>query len=414
MVGEEYQQEEAHIVNDSVANPLWLRIVKWLSIAIALIVCMFVLAQIFVATNLHTKIFTMLGIEGVVEESDYRIPYVPYWGGYVGSSISTAPGFAAMTVVNYWGDPRYTASNIADEFQYSLLQKEASTTATEMLSEFLGLAGYRVEIRPTTLEEIKSAIDANEPVLVFQRLALDAPETVETVRVAIGYSDSEQTLEFHDNNFGNNYKISYDDFAILNLESVNTMFVVNPSDALRADTGMQTITGEYPARLGIMDDPDIRSIQIDWVAIDNLLAGDPSRLQYQEVADRWKRIIEGPGFEKLHPAARYMAAFNYGRILTNFLRQQDEAVRVFADIAIPIAQGYDFRQSFGEWQRENPEVYDDAFWKSAAWVGLGVASIRNDDLETAEEAFRYVREVDSTNADAAAFFTADYSFADLE
>lgn len=341
---------------------------------------------------------------------------VPYQGSYLGTEINTDSAAAVMTILSYWGDDRFTVSDIAKTFSYSLYGS-AQTNFGNLVS-FFEQNGYDAKI--ISIEDkdgLISFLDKDVPIIVSQQISADAPVDTEVMRVFIGYSNLRRTFIVHDNNFGNNYEISYSDFKRLqSLDNTGGFGLVIEPTALTANLSRPLEPAPYEERLGIMGSEEIQHIQVHWVTIDHLLQDDNP--DYAQIASLWEEIVYGPGFSQLHPAGRIHAAFSLGRIYTNFLNKQQEAIKAF-DVAAKIGEEYDLKLPFGEWQRRSPEIYDDPWWYAAPRIGIGVANIRlyNESgdrgyLDAAEDAFIEARKYNPDNQDVKDFFDGNYSFAD--
>ncbi|MBI1999076.1 MAG: tetratricopeptide repeat protein [Parcubacteria group bacterium] len=250
--------------------------------------------------------------------------------------------------------------------------------------------GYLV--RSQAVEKIADLfpfVNADIPLVLALRASPDAPAITTSLRVVIGYSTSRKMLMVHDNLFGNNYEWSFDD--------VEAMMRDKPRVALAVTPGIEiakTIAGPnhgipYPPRLGIMDDPGMQEIQVKWTIISalELLYAEKRISTAGAITKLWEEIIANPSFGKLHPAAQMLASFNLARMYTNNLREHQKAIDVLKTVTIPLLS-IDFSKPFGEWERNNPGVYDDPHWQSTPRVLLGVAYSRLGNKVEAEKAYR--------------------------
>lgn len=358
----------------------------------------------------------------LTKNKEHLISGVPYAGSYLGTEINSGAASSVYSLLQYWGDTKFNARDIARAFPYSPFKMVRGTEKITYgdIYEFLSSNEYNIAIPEfKTKGDVQLFIDQDIPVIIGQRLTDEIEEDIQTMRLIIGYSDKTGEFITHDNNFGNNYRISYDEFFRLLNPGSNYLLIATPNARSRRQLNGPNTNYEYPQRLSIMDSEGVRRIQISWTLIDTLMLQNPP--DYERVASIWESILSDSGFKELHPAGRYQASFQLGRIHTNFLNKHEDAIRIFEDVTIPLLS-YDFSKAFGEWQRNNPGVYDNPWWRTAPWVGIGVANIRLANqatntskkevyLKEARVAFTEVLKKDPTDQDAKDFFAGDYEFA---
>jgi hypothetical protein len=333
----------------------------------------------------------------IVHRDEHLIAGVPYWGIYTGSELSSAQAFAVQTILQYWGDDRFTATDISLAFPSEFWNQ----TSTTSMSDFFIENGYEVTSVPhTDPRDLKEFIDNDIPVISVLLLTPNYEnKSIGMDRVVIGYSDREQKVIVHDNQFGNNYEISYDDYATMR-NGFSAALVVKPSPALAATLTPPDRSQPYPPRSTAMNSESTQRITIGWVEIGVLRQQIDESLVAADMARVWESILAEPDFSTLHPAAQMYAPFMLARLYTKYLEKHQEAITLLDDKVIPLLET-DFSEPYGDWGRTIPkEIYEWPLWTSQPFVLLGLANERLGDLDAARDAYQKAVEANPTDQDA--------------
>lgn len=324
----------------------------------------------------------VLGIVGYYffgnSTKEYTIPGVPYWGTYTGTRLNTSAAFATYTLLQYWGDKRFTPDDIAEEFPPIFTGIQNPQTYPR-IDEFFVKNEYEVEDVPAEkLKEIKGLINKGVPVILKQKITPETPfnEKVEVLRVFIGYSDKRKVLIAHDNNFGNNYEITYSDFNELN-DGISYGLIVRPNTGLEV-SGPNTSVA-YPPRKPTMDSESMKRIQIYWATIDQITFKNekkPYPEAFPQIRELWEKIFAEEDFNKLHPAGRVLASYTLAIIYTRESKEHQKAINILNQITIPLLS-QKFSEPFGDWERTiSQEVYESRWWYISPKFLLATAYFR--------------------------------------
>lgn len=336
---------------------------------------------------------------------EHLIMGVPYWGIYTGSELSSPQAFAVYTILQYWGDARFSLREIATTFPSEVLDSRSTTT----ISDFFSKNGYKVEsLAHTDPHSLFPYTNKDIPVITTLLLTPTYENRgVGTERVVIGYSVPDKEVIVHDNQFGNNYRISFDDYAHMRV-GFGSALVITPTDELLPNLPPLDRNASYPPRTSIMESESIQRITVKWVEAATLTQmlekGAPVAA---DLARAWEEILAEPDFERLHPAARFYASFMLARTYTKYLEKHTDAVSLLNKTTLPLTET-DFSQPFEEWGRMIPkETYELPLWTSQPWVLLGLAHERNGNLEAAKDAYGRAVEANPSDTDAIARFNGD-------
>ncbi len=341
-------------------------------------------------------------------QSKHLIAGVPYWGIYTGSELNSAPAFAVYTLLQYWGDNRFSSREIATKFPSEALGIVSTTT----MSDFFKQNGYVVSSLPhTDPKDLFSYINKDIPVISTLRITPDHPNELGTERIIIGYSNPDEKIIVHDNQFGNNYELTYTEYERMRIGFSSALIVV-PGPELAATLSQNSRSTSYPARLGIMDSESIQRITVKWLeatALQTLLEKGASISVAEDLAKLWEEILAEPDFEQLPPATRMRASFMLARTYTLYLEKHQEALDVLNTTTIPL-MGTNFSESFGEWPAvKSPEIYKIPLWTSQPWVLLGLVHERLGNTEAARAAYSKAVEVNPEDSDARTRFETSES-----
>lgn len=323
--------------------------------------------------------------------SEHLIPKVPYRGQYLGTILSNQESTGVWTLLDYWGVPGVSTESLMADFEPSDADGLRNLTIYKV-RDYFAARGFTAEVLPIdTPEQLKFLIANNIPVYVQQRLSGDTDMRLVSSRIYIGYSDETDSFIVHDNNFGNNFVISYEEYLRLGWPW-QRMLVILPSDyALSTEPKLPSAAvSDYPARLPIMDDLGLRDIQIklmlvNWLKRQALVHNEN---HVSEAVTLLENIINHPAFERLHPASRMIISYNLSGFYMSEVPNLARASEILETITLPLIEQYDFSQPFGGWDRKmDPTVYKSPFWNATPWSRLGFIYQRMGDMEKARAAF---------------------------
>lgn len=309
---------------------------------------------------------------------NYVIPDVPYFGIYIGNILANDSETSVGMLLRYWGDERTDLNDIISEFpSVDTLENERSAFVTfERLKTFFDKQGYQTEIRKfNNIRDFAEFINprVKTPLIILRHLSdrSDLPP-LPVFSVLVGIEGRE--LIIHDNIYGNNYRLGFDDFNKLTSGLQHRFLVVQPSPAIAGELKPKRTGQSYPARLGIMDSKDNIDLNLRWAAmsISAIQGGNnPSASR-----DRWRAIVEHSAFEGLHPAGRitaYVYLAKFERELGNYNR----AIEIIEKFAIPL--NHDLNKPYQEWGRD--PAFPSQF--TSPWLSLARTYIATNQLEKA-------------------------------
>jgi len=149
-----------------------------------------------------------------VEEIDYVYLDVPY-EKYAGANWCL-PASGAMTF-------KYFGENINQAEIANMVIKDGSSSVYRMVSYARDL-GFEAKYNYMTIEEIKNLLKKGIPVTAVQNYSLTIPYS--HARVIIGFDEEKQEVISNDPTAGEDYKMSYSNFAALNTGSNHDLFKV--------------------------------------------------------------------------------------------------------------------------------------------------------------------------------------------
>lgn len=306
---------------------------------------------------------------------DYVILDVPYLGLYSGTILWNDSQTSAAMLLRYWGDGRVDLKTITKELPTGTL------TSFDSLSEFFRRYGYRAEVHEFRgIKELSKFINpqVKTPLIMLRRLShrTDLPP-IYTFSVLLGIRGSREELIFHDNIYGNNYRITFSEFEDL-LQGVGRKFLaVQPTPEIKNQLRPVWEDKPYPLRRNIMDSADNIDLNLRWAVLDTLASrGD---LSAEQLRDGWQAIVEHPAFLNLHPLGRivaYIRLAKYHRDLKNYT----EAIRVIEEYALRL--NHNLNQPYGEWDRDPTTVRESI----QPWLSLERTYIAMGDLMKAKAA----------------------------
>jgi len=358
----------------SLTNKIWLVVA---SVALVGVVTTIILWAIFSPSKALPK--------------EHLIPDVTYHGQYLGTILSNQEPNAVRIILDYWNDQRFDDNYLATLFEPTTVEG-LLRLSIESVAQFFTEQGYVATVSPiASASDLKYYIANNIPVYVNQKLVSVSPINIASSRVYIGYSDIRQVFIVHDNNFGNNYEISYEEYERLSAQG-QQMLIVHPlAYELKEDPSYESALGSsYPNRLGIMNDPGLREVQLLLMEV-NLYKKEAKVDGVNRVSETiaaLERIISHEAFDRLHPAARMSISYNLSGFYMEERPDIERAITILTTVTLPLIESYDFSQPFGEWDRKmDASVYEAPFWNATPWTRLGYLYIRNGNEEEARAAF---------------------------
>jgi len=157
-----------------------------------------------------------------VEEIGYVYLDVPY-EKYAGANWCL-PASGAMTF-------KYFGMNISQSQIASKVISNGSSSVFKFIS-FAKNLGFETQYQCKTIEEIKTLLEEDIPIIAIQNYSLTILKS--HARVIIGYDDETQEIITNDPTVGEDYKISYSDFLALNFNSNPDkckVIVISPEEA---------------------------------------------------------------------------------------------------------------------------------------------------------------------------------------
>jgi len=299
--------------------------------------------------------------QGSVSELNRTLPNVPYHGVYDGffyevpSQVSTA-----RMILEYYGDERFSVRNLLeDQFYAETVMYDVDGYVSdveeyghERFASFFRDAGYEVAADAPDvfiLDYIRHFIQSNQNIPVGVSLEIDGEENtfVNEWSLVIGIHDNTREVVVHDFLYGNNYRISYEEF--LNRYVDGSAFAVWPSEELLAQGTLTPKAYSYPERITAMYiAPPIFAKRIQ--------ALSPQQDTMSDVAllDLWEGIVSDQRFEDLHPGYQLSVYTNLVEVL--FRLERYEALQeIIQSKMMPI--NHDLEADYDGWQIELSEAY---------------------------------------------------------
>lgn len=324
-----------------------------------------------------------------VKISDYVIPDVPYFGIYSGTLLETDTQTSVAMVMRYWGDNRLGLRQIAEELPYGKIPIES-------VEAFFKKYRYDTEVyNYKKIKDFSRFINSkvNIPLIVPHRLTNRTDVPYASIHsVLIGISGSNKELVFHDNIYGNNYRISFAEFEkSLKDTSQPRFLVVRPSAEISNQLKPIRTNNPYPVRKGVMDSSEDIDLEIRWAAIRTAATRvEENQKNLELLRDSWKTIINHPAFSRIHPAGKVMAyseLAGYERKLKNY----EEAIRIIEELALPL--NHDLNKAYGDWDRDST-VYQESI---RPWLTLERTYVEIGNLEKAKDALDRAASINPDN-----------------
>lgn len=326
---------------------------------------------------------------------EHLIPNVPYRGQYLGTELTNQQPVAVRTILDYWGKTDVTNQTLFDIFETKNVFQDSerfNSLGTDLSAQFLSSLGFMVERYATSSPEyIKYLIANNVPTYVKQNLGSAYLEGAESTRIYIGYSDKGEYFIVHDNNFGNNYIISYDEYNKINQDQ--TVLMARPLGYEMQDSPQRETAdpSSYPARLPIMDDLGLRDVQVKIIEfnaskISTVHSGSNDDSALISILED---MLKHEAFTRLHPAAQMTMSYNLVDIYMNRTTNYPRAIEILENVTLPLIENHDFSQAYGGWDRKmDPSVYDRPFYHAIPWTTLGYAYLKTNQAAKAEMPFK--------------------------
>lgn len=352
---------------------------------------------LIISTLLIGSVMTLLFIISARVEisnqypDEHLIPNVTYYGQYLGTILSNQEPVAVRTILSYWGNSEFNDETLIKLFETNDNDFKPGLNLPYVANFFRG-NGFTVEYNPLSdLMQIKSLIANNVPAYVQQKLLTSTSSPLYSTRVYIGYSDIEKILIVHDNNFGNNFTITYDEFEQMNVKKAGLLVIRPLKYELNEKPNLPSANqSSYPQRLDIMDDLGLRDVQIKLMLV-NYHKRSAALLNIDGVSDTVKlleEIITHEAFSRLHPAARFNISYNLTGFYMSEVPNYKRAIEILENITLPLQSEYVFEEPFGEWDRKiDSLVYSAPYWTATPWARLGFLYMRMGNNEKARESF---------------------------
>jgi len=283
---------------------------------------------------------------------NYLIAGVSYYGFYnhfFDANSSTLTSVA--DILDYWGDQRFDLSYLKG----SLLLSENSlpktgSVATQDLQKFFKNNGYETyrwaSDKPgNEIKEIKKFVNPEKkvPVIVFQKKSAKPESISRNFRVIIGVMDKEKKVIAHDNFFGSNYEISYEDFEAMFQPNARAILAVWPSAELAKKIKGPDYNLVYPQRLDAMD-----QLGEHLVKSTDALAYY-YRNDYEKSLQVYQEFLNDPKLKQYPPAYR-VVFYNFLATLYFALGKPDEVIKALTNQSLPINK--DLNQPYGIWTEQ--------------------------------------------------------------
>src|SRR3989344_1490935 len=288
------------------------------------------------------------------QQGNHLIPRVPYHGIYdCYFDCYGNPVTSVLTVLEYYGDERFSRDELMKRIP------RGDKVSLKMLGQFFEENGYDTYFatppKEKVIYEIKKFVnpDKNIPVIVLKKRSPDPQFEENVYATVIGISDKERKMIVHEYLFGNNYEISYDDFAGIYAPRrfPRTMLAVWPSENLAPQLKGKNTALPYPLRLPLMDTVGpFLAKQSDIGFMVREAEEDPAR--YEDIVKFAREQNIDPRLESFHPLMKIYLRTGLARILRkadkiNPQGRLDEAIKVITDEVLPL--NHDLNQPYQGW-----------------------------------------------------------------
>ena len=370
-------------------SKIWILSLSVIAVAIAIgIVSLWLITQ---DRQTSTESVVPADIADAQLPREHLIPNVSYRGQYLGTILSNQESTAALTLLDYWNTIEVSNEELAIRLEPSSVEAFRNF-GIHTVRDFFTEKNFYTELSPIpSSDHLKFFIANNVPVYVQQRLTPAGYEQLFSSRIYIGYSDEKREFTVHDNNFGNNFTISYDEFDSLS-RTYQQMLIVTPSGYSLSNTPTlpSAQPSDYPERLAIMDDIGLRDIQIKLMLVNyhKKEAAVQMENRVSQTVQLLEEIITHEAFERLHPAARMSISYNLTGFYMSEAPDYQRAIEILETVTLPLIENYDFSEPFGEWDRKmDPLVYEAPYWSATPWARLGFLYHQLGNSDKSREAF---------------------------
>ncbi|MBI2618288.1 tetratricopeptide repeat protein [Candidatus Kaiserbacteria bacterium] len=281
---------------------------------------------------------------------NYTIPGVPYFSLYnhVGnvSYLILDTDAALASILEYWNPSEYNFTGLLRKI--STNAKNPFITLLDLENYVLELDNYVTKQEYLGISDIKKYVnqEVKTPLLLFS--AYDVNQLPGALyyplSVIIGINESEQTLTLHNYWLGNNYKISFEDFATLQerkLGEKNIYLIIQPktfkNTLLRLKENESII---YPER-GVIMNESLEMVKNYTTGTSLLLNG-----LYMLAEKHLKLVINDQKFEKFMPPYLKVMSLTFLAEAQLALGKDNEA-RNYVIKAIEL--NHDLDKSFQDW-----------------------------------------------------------------
>lgn len=333
-------------------------------------------------------IIAVIAIGGVfyllyLKPMDYVIPGVPYYGQYTGNMLLSDSQAVAGSLLGYWGDNKVGFDTVASALPLN------QQVYFEQIAGFFQKYNYTAEVRAfSSPSDFYSYVNPRTKTPIIVVFKIPMPADLQDVRaykyaILIGVLPSQQKLVLHDSIYGNNYLLDYSDFIKLTNGVIHKFLVVRPSLALLTELKPRGEGKPYPARLPIMDDPDIIDISTRWLVAGSLrVSTSTTTADIEKLKNQLETIVSRPGFPKLHPLTRIHI---YVRLATaqRALKDYHGAISTIEKLALPL--NHDLNQPYNGWARDSSMPKELAI----PWLSLEQTWRAAGNLSMAKQAFNH-------------------------
>ena len=229
-----------------------------------------------------------------MSKESHIILSVPFYGMYSGLLEATPGDSIRHSLLEYAGLSKDEAFD--RQLPYNIFF-ESDFSFSEYMQKNYGADAFTV----SSVADIQQYLSQGIPVAVQHRFSMDTPHGLHTVRLAVGFSDIEQKIFFHDHNFGPYFSLSYDQFDVLNTSMGAEGVVLKPqSFSKRNEEQGYSVEGDNAA----LNNFHKKWITIDWLSSQIKNKAIPAADAQQLLVECWNSILNNEIFDTLHPDRR--------------------------------------------------------------------------------------------------------------
>ena len=298
------------------------------------------------------------------------------WSEFYKERFKISPYFAVLDMIfDYWtGQSNYLRSKGAYPPYKEIVHLSD-------LANFARSQGFEAQVLTAkNIKDLHKFINSKErtPIVVQQKPDLNYSGKLRPMRLVIGLNDRKRKVIVHDFIFGNNYEISYKDFAELWKETNNAYAVVRPKNYKEILKKM-TKKSKYQPRIPAMEQ---KNLLLNVVYAEELVSSTSSKEIFSS-KELEKAIRE---IEKEETAFQYFPPFwrvlEYGSLLYYYVNKGD------------LTKALSYAEKIEEFNKDLDKKFDG--WRylwpygkefPEAWVWLGHLYLRVGNKEKAKDMF---------------------------